>query len=86
MNLSNLPNFFSLINNSKKNYLEDIFIITTIFTERIKLICPINLRKFFIDLKYRTNEISGLIIKDIIYLKNYLLKNNNVICNNLSTV
>ena len=56
----NLPNFFNLINNSKNNYLEDIFIITTIFTERIELICPINLRKFVIDLKYITNEISEI--------------------------
>ena len=82
----NLPNFFSLINNSKNDYLEDIFIITNKFNDRIELLCPIYLKKFFIDLKYIINEISDTKTKDIIYFKNYLLASNNIICNNLTTV
>ena len=82
----NLQSFFSLISNSENGYLEDIFIITNKFTDRIELLCPIYLKKFFIDLKYITDEISDIKTKDIIYFKNYLLENNNIICNNLTKV
>jgi len=82
----NLPNFFSFINNSVDDYLEDIFIITKKNIDKIELLCPISLKKNFIDIKYLTNEILEIKTKDIIYFKNYLLKNDNIICNNLTIV
>ena len=82
----NLPDFFSLISNSKNDYFEDIFIVTRKFTDRIELLCPINLEKYIVYLKYISDGTPDLKIKDILYINNYLLENNNIICNNLTTV
>ena len=79
---NNLVNFYA--NMFQKKYYEDIFIFQDIVEQKINLISPINSKKYYIDVKYIPENLR---VKDkIIYIKNYLIQNDEILCNNLTIV
>jgi hypothetical protein len=85
LNSYNLADFFYKINGEKQKYQEDIFIINKKLDQKYELLCLPNLDYFYID-SQDLEKISDIKINDFIYIKNYLFKKKDIICNNLSMI
>jgi len=64
---------------------ENIFIILKISQNQIKLFDPIKYEYYNMDSKY-IKRITDIKIKKFIYLKFYIVKEDNIICNNLTFI
>ena len=79
---NNLINLYEKIFEEK--YYEDILILNNIKDSKINFISPLDSKNYYIESKYIPENLR---VKDkIIYLKNYLIRNNEITCNNLTII
>ena len=79
---NNLINLYEKIFEEK--YYEDILILNDIKDSKINFISPLDSKNYYIESKYIPENLR---VKDkIIYIKNYLIRNNEITCNNLTII
>jgi len=82
----NIVNLFSLLNKTKYEG-EGIFILNKKYDDKIELLSPINLKTYFLKLNSEfTKDISNLKCFNLIYIKNYILKDDKNISYDALTI